>query len=67
MRERTRPPTHPGGILLGQYLEPLGIGQAASALEVSRQSLSKILHEQRSVTPDIALRLAQALHTTPEL
>jgi antitoxin HigA-1 len=69
MRERTRPPTHPGGILLRQYLKPLGIGiaQAATALGVSRQSLSKILHEQRSVTPDMALRLAQALHTTPEL
>ena len=69
MRERKRPPTHPGGILKRHYLEPLGIGiaQAAEALGVSRQSLSKIVHEHRAITPDMALRLAQALHTTPEL
>jgi antitoxin HigA-1 len=69
MRERTRPPTHPGGILKQHYLEPLhiGIAQAALALGVSRRSLSKIVHEQRAVTPDIALRLGKAFHTTPEL
>jgi len=69
MRERTRPPTHPGGILKRHYLAPLGIGitQAAEALGVSRQSLSKSLHEHRAIPPDTALRLAQALHTTPEL
>ena len=69
MRTRTRPPTHPGGILKRHYLEPLGIGigQAAEALGVSRQSLSKIVHEHRAITPGMALRLAQALHTTPEL
>ena len=69
MRERTRPPTHPGGILKRHYLEPLhiGIAQAALALGVSRQSLSKIVHEQRAVTPDMALRLGKAFHTTPEL
>jgi len=50
-------------------LAPLGIGitQAAEALGVSRQSLSKSLHEHRAIPPDTALRLAQALHTTPEL
>ena len=69
MRERTRPPTHPGGILKRHYLEPLhiGIAQAALALGVSRQSLSKIVHEQRAVTPDMALRLGKAFHTTSEL
>ena len=65
MRERSRPPTHPGGILKRHYLEPLhiGIAQAALALGVSRQSLSKIVHEQRAVTPDMALRLGKAFHT----
>ena len=69
MRERLRPPTHPGGILRRQYLDPLGIGvvQAALALGVTRKTLSKILNERGAVTPDMALRLAQAFKTTPEL
>ena len=69
MRERTRPPTHPGGILKRQYLEPLhiGVAQAAFALGISRKTLSKILNERGAVTPDMALRLAQAFQTTPEL
>jgi antitoxin HigA-1 len=69
MRERTRPPVHPGGILKRQYLEPLGLGisQAALALGVSRKTLSKLIHERGAVTPDMALRLARAFNTTPEL
>jgi addiction module HigA family antidote len=69
MRVRTRPPTHPGGILKRQYLEPLNIGitQAASALGISRKTLSKIVNERGAITPDMALRLARALDTTPEL
>jgi antitoxin HigA-1 len=69
MRNRTRPPTHPGGILKRHYLEPLhiGVAQAALALGVSRKTLSKILNERGAVTPDMALRLAQAFQTTPEL
>jgi antitoxin HigA-1 len=69
MRERTRPPTHPGRILKHHYLEPLqlGVSQAALALGISRKTLSKILNERGAVTPDMALRLAQAFQTTPEL
>jgi addiction module HigA family antidote len=68
-RERTRPPTHPGGILKRHYLEPLGIDitHAALALGVSRKTLSKIVNERGAITPDMALRLAQAFQTTPEL
>ena len=69
MRERTRPPVHPGGILKRQYLEPLSIGvsQAALALGVSRKTLSKLIHERGGVTPEMALRLSRAFNTTPEL
>src|SRR2546426_174300 len=69
MRERTRPPTHPGGILKSHYLEPLhlGVSQVAMALGISRKTLSKILNERGAVTPEMALRLAQAFQTTPEL
>ena len=60
MRERTRPPVHPGGILKRQYLEPLGLGisQAALALGVSRKTLSKLINERGAVTPEMALGYA---------
>ena len=66
---RKRPPTHPGGILKRHYLEPLAlaVSQAASALGVSRKTVSKIVNERGDVTPDMALRLSRAFSTTPEL
>jgi len=69
MRERKRQPTHPGGILKRQYLEPLelNVAQVADALKVSRKTLSKIVNERGAVTPDMALRLSRAFSTTPEL
>ena len=45
----------------------LGIAQAALILGASRQSLSKIVHGHRAVTPEMALRLGKAFCTTPEL
>lgn len=69
MRTRKRPPTHPGGILKRHYLEPMGltVSQVAHSLGVSRKTLSKILNEHGSITPDMALRLSKAFQTTPEL
>ncbi len=69
MRKRTRQPTHPGGILRRDYLEPLGISvsRAAEALGVSRKTLSKIVIERGAVTPEMALRLSRGFNTTPEL
>lgn len=69
MISRNRPPTHPGGILKRHYLEPLSltITKAAKALGVSRKTISKIVNEWGDVTPDMALRLAKAFRTTPEL
>lgn len=69
MKIRTRPPTHPGGIIKRLHLEPraLSVSAAAKALGVSRKTLSKIVNERGAVTPDMALRLSKAFHTTPEL
>jgi antitoxin HigA-1 len=69
MRTRKRPPTHPGGILKRQYMEPLSLTVTAlsSALGISRKTLSKILNEHGDITPDMALRLSKAFKTTPEL
>lgn len=64
-----RPPTHPGAILKRHYLEPLSLDivTVADALKISRKTLSKIVNERGAVTPDMALRLSRAFHTTPEL
>jgi len=69
MRTRKRKPTHPGGILRRQYMEPLSltVSELAANLGVSRKTLSKILNERGDITPDMALRLSQAFKTTPEL
>lgn len=39
----------------------------ALALGVSRKTLSKIINERGSITPDMALRLSRAFDTTPDL
>ncbi len=69
MRITKRPPTHPGGILKRHYIEPLSltIAELAKTLGVSRKTLSKIVNERGSITPDMALRLSKAFNTTPEL
>lgn len=60
---RQRPPTHPGEMLLEEFLIPLGISQSAFAicLGVSFPRLNEIVRKKRAVTPDTALRLARVL------
>lgn len=55
------PPTHPGEMLLEEFLKPLAISQSAFAIRlgVSFPRLNEIIRGRRSVTPDTALRLAQ--------
>jgi antitoxin HigA-1 len=56
-----RPPTHPGEMLLQEFLKPLGITQSAFAIRlgVSFPRLNEVINAKRSVTPDTALPLAQ--------
>lgn len=63
-----RPPTHPGEMLLAEFLEPLGLTQVelAQRIGVPFQRINQIVRQKRSVTPDTALRFAQLLGTTPE-
>ena len=55
------PPTHPGEMLLEEFLKPLKISQSAFAvrLGVSFPRLNEIVRGRRGVTPDTALRLAR--------
>jgi antitoxin HigA-1 len=69
MRKMKRQPTHPGKIIKKDYLEPLSITikDMAAILGVSRKTLSKIVNERGSITPDMALRLSRAFDTSADL
>ena len=53
------PPTHPGEMLLEEFLKPLKISQSelAEKLGVSYPRVNELIHAKRGVTPDTALRL----------
>ena len=57
------PPTHPGKMLLEEFLKPLGITQVALAkkIGVSYPRVNELIHGKRGVTPDTALRLERFL------
>lgn len=61
-----RPPTHPGEMLLEEFLRPLGVTQRelADAIQVPYQRVNEIVNERRGVTPSTALRLARYLGTS---
>lgn len=63
-----RIPTHPGEVLLQEFLEPLGLTQTAvkDHLGIPMQRLNELCRGKRGVTPETAWLLAQALGTTPE-
>ncbi|MEI9478864.1 MAG: HigA family addiction module antitoxin [Deltaproteobacteria bacterium] len=56
-----RPPTHPGEMLLEEFLKPLSMSQAelAARLGVSYPRINELIHGKRGITPDTALRLEQ--------
>ncbi len=53
------PPTHPGEMLLEEFLKPLKITQSdlADKLGVSYPRVNELIHGKRGITPDTALRL----------
>ena len=61
-------PPHPGEIIKGLWLDPMGISitKAAKAMGVSRKTLSKIINKQGRVTPEMAIRLSLALGSSAE-
>jgi len=69
MHKMKRQPSHPGKIIKEDYLLPLSltIKDMASRLGISRKTLSKIINERGTITPDMALRLSRAFDTTPDL
>lgn len=63
-----RPPTHPGEMLLEEFVKPFKITQTelAQKLGVSYPRLNEIIKGRRSVTPDTALRLSRVLGMSPD-
>ena len=56
-----RAPTHPGEILVEEFLNPMQITQRelATAIHVPYQRVNELVNQKRGVTPSTALRLAK--------
>ncbi len=61
-------PPHPGGLVLRQCIEPLGltITEAAKALGVTRTTLSELVNGKRGISPEMAVRLSQVFGGSAE-
>ena len=63
-----RAPTHPGEMLLEEFLRPMGLTQQdlAAAIRVPYQRVNEIVNGKRGVTPSTALRLAKFFGMSPD-
>ena len=63
-----RTPTHPGEMLLEEFLIPMGITQRelAYAIHVPYQRVNDLVNGRRGVSPSSALRLAKFFGNTPD-
>ena len=61
-------PPHPGGVVLDECIEPLGltITQAAESLGVTRVTLSELVNGRRGISPEMAVRLSKAFGGSAE-
>jgi len=66
MRKKTLTPIHPGEVLLLDFLEPMGISQyrLAKGIRVPPRRINEIVHGNRGITADTALRLARFFGTS---
>ncbi|MBS9781415.1 MAG: HigA family addiction module antidote protein [Gammaproteobacteria bacterium] len=61
-------PPHPGKVLYGLYLEPMGltISETAKALSMPRSALSEIVNGKRAISPKVAIKLGKAFSCNSE-
>lgn len=66
--DMTRRPTSPGEILHEEFLVPLGETQGglAARLGVDIKTINRVVNGRTRVTAELAIKLAEALQTTPE-
>jgi antitoxin HigA-1 len=69
MAKQPKNPFHPGEILLEEFLEPLGMSQAAFADKIgwTKARLNELIRGKRGVTAEAALDLADVLGTSAKL
>jgi len=69
MTKRDFPPIHPGEILLEKFLKPMGITQyrLAKDISVDPRRINEIVHGQRSISANTALRLGRYFGTSAHL
>ena len=60
------PPVHPGEILMEEFIKPLGISQYKLCKDISVQPrrINQIVHGERAVTAETALRLYRYFGTS---
>jgi addiction module HigA family antidote len=65
-RDAVMAPVHPGEILYEEFLAPLALSQYQLAKEISvpPRRINEIVHGQRRITADTALRLARFFGTS---
>ncbi len=68
MIPKRRRPTHPGAILLQEFLEPIELSQMelARQMGVPVQRVNTLVNAKRDVTAETAILLSRVLRTTPE-
>ena len=68
MKQKKIPPVHPGEILMEEFLNPLGISQyrLAKDIHVSPRRINEIVHGERAISADTALRLGCYFSNSPQ-
>ena len=63
-----REPTHPGEMLMEEFLKPMGLTQRdlAEGIRVPYQRVNELTRRRRGVTPSTALRLAKYFGMSPD-
>ncbi|MEH2349080.1 MAG: HigA family addiction module antitoxin [Nostoc sp.] len=63
-----RSPSHPGEILLKEFLEPMEISQRelADAIHVPYQRINEVVNQKRGITPSTAVRLSKFFGNSSE-
>src|ERR1039457_2149166 len=69
MFDLKRKPTHPGEILMKDFIEPFGLTQSQIAKEIGTtfRTINEIVNEKRNISPEMAIRLARYFGTSEEL
>ena len=68
MIPKDRKPSHPGEVLLEEFLEPMKLSQVelARRMEVPVQRVNTLINGKRDITAETAILLSRVLKTSPE-